>query len=143
MLLLEALVPRDDSERSWEQFALDLAAAHRSTIIPAMPAVLTHGDLWAGNLVSQPGGRITVIDPAVSCTWAEVDLSMLWGCPRPPAADRFFALYQELNPSPPGWTDRMPVLHLRELLSCIAEFGPADAAGISRARDVLAPFYPR
>jgi fructosamine-3-kinase len=112
-------------------------------IIPDMPAVLTHGDLWTGNLVSQPGGRITVIDPAVARTWAEVDLSMLWGCPRPPAADRFFALYQELNPSPPGWTDRMPVLHLRELLSCIAEFGPADAADINRARDVLTPFYPR
>ncbi len=68
---------------------------------------------------------------------------MLWGCPRPPASDRFFALYQEINPSPPGWADRMPVLHLRELLSCIAEFGPADTAGISRVRDVLAPFYPR
>jgi fructosamine-3-kinase len=100
-------------------------------------------DLWAGNLVSQPGGRITVIDPAVSCTWAEVDLSMLWGCPRPRSSDRFFALYQELNPSPPGWTDRMPVLHLRELLSVIAAFGPAAAAHINRARDVLTPFYPR
>lgn len=31
LLLLEALEPRDDSERSWEQFALDLAAAHRGT----------------------------------------------------------------------------------------------------------------
>ena len=208
LLLLEALKPRDDSERCWEQFARDLAAAHRGTtgnrfgwhhdgylgrvrqvntwaasgheffaehrllrylsepavehtlttadrralerlcarlpeIIPVMPAVLTHGDLWAGNLVSQPGGRITVIDPAVSCTWAEVDLSMLWGSPRPAAAGRFFALYQELNPSPPGWTGRMPVLHLRELLSVIAEFGPAAANHVNQARDVLAPFYSR
>jgi fructosamine-3-kinase len=148
LLLLEALTARDDSERSWERFAHDLAAAHRSTagtqfgwhhdgylgqfrqvntwtasghqffaehrllrylsepavdqalttgdrraierlcdrlpeIIPAMPSVLTHGDLWAGNLIGQPSGRITVIDPAVSRTWAEVDLSMLWGSPRP------------------------------------------------------------
>ena len=88
-----------------------------------MPAVLTHGDLWTGNLVSQPGGRITVIDPAVSYTWAEGDLSMLRGNARPPASDRFFSVYQELNPSPPGWMDRMPVLHLRELLSSIAHFG--------------------
>jgi hypothetical protein len=68
---------------------------------------------------------------------------MLRGCPRPPAAERFFAVYQELSSSPPGWTDRMPVWHLRELLSCIAELGPADAASISRTRDVLTPFYPR
>jgi fructosamine-3-kinase len=51
-------------------------------LIPVMPAVLTHGDLWAGNLLSRDDVRITAIDPAVSCTWAEVDLSMLWGCQR-------------------------------------------------------------
>jgi len=31
LLLLEALAARDDSERSWEWFARDLAAAHHST----------------------------------------------------------------------------------------------------------------
>jgi fructosamine-3-kinase len=207
LLLLEALAARDDSEQSWERFARDLAAAHRSTagtrfgwhhdgylgrfrqvntwtasghqffaehrllrylsepaveqalttddrraierlcdrlpeVIPAMPSVLTHGDLWAGNLVSQASGRITVIDPAVSRTWAEVDLSMLWGSPRPPASARFFEIYQELNPSPPGWADRMPILHLREHLSVIAAYGPAAASTINEARDILAPFYP-
>lgn len=71
-------------------------------IIPAMPPVLTHGDLWSSNLLGKVGGGLAVIDPAISCTWAEVDLSMLWSCPRPPASDRFFDVYQELNPSPPG-----------------------------------------
>ena len=208
LLLLEALAPLGDSEQSWERFARDLAAAHRSTagarfgwphdgylgrlrqvntwttsghqffaehrllrylsepaaeqvltaadrraverlcarlpeIIPDMPAVLTHGDLWTGNLVSQPGGRITVIDPAVARTWAEVDLSMLWSNPRPPASGRFFAAYQELNPSPPGWAGRMPILHLREHLSVIAHFGTAAPMTVNRVREILAPFYPR
>lgn len=206
MLLLEALTDRDDSERSWEAFADDLAALHRSTaddrfgwhhdgylgrlrqvntwtadghdffaqhrllrylteppaeqaltatdrraverlcarlpeLIPAMPAALTHGDLWANNLLSRPDGRITVIDPAISRTWAEVDLSMLWSSPRPAASRRFFTRYQELNPSPAGWRARLPVLHLREHLSVIAHFGPNATHAIAHARRTLAPFY--
>ena len=207
LLLLEALAARDDSESSWEAFAHDLAALHRSTVhemfgwaragylgrvvqqnpwtasgheffaqhrvlryldeplvqqeltradqraverfcdrlpelIPVMPAVLTHGDLWPGNLLSREDGRITAIDPAVSYTWAEVDLSMLWGCQRPPPSERFFDLYQELNPLLPGWRERMPLLHVRELLSSMAHLGDADG-GAQRLRRILAPFYLR
>jgi fructosamine-3-kinase len=68
---------------------------------------------------------------------------MLWGSPHPPAAARFFETYQELNPSPPGWANRMPILYLREHLSVIAACGPAAASAISQTRDILAPFYPR
>jgi fructosamine-3-kinase len=123
--------------------ALERLCARLPEIIPDMPAVLTHGDLWTGNLVSQPGGRIAVIDPAVARTWAEVDLSMLWSNPRPPASDRFFAAYQELNPSPPGWTGRMPILHLREHLSVLAHFGAAATETLNLTRETLAPFYSR
>jgi fructosamine-3-kinase len=110
-------------------------------IVPVMPAVLTHGDLWSGNLLSRDG-RIAVIDPAVSYTWAEVDVSMLLCCQRPAASDRFFDVYQELNPSPPGWTERMPFLHVRELLSAMAHMGDTDGA-VRRLRRILSPFYPR
>lgn len=120
--------------------AVERLCARLPEIIPAMPAVLTHGDLWAGNLVAEPDGQIAVIDPAVSFTWAEVDLSQLWGNARPPASDRFFGVYQELNPSPDGWRDRMPVLHLREHFSVIAHFGPAASRTIARVREILSPF---
>jgi len=66
---------------------------------------------------------------------------MLWCCPRPAASDRFFDVYQDINPSPPGWTGRMPLLHLRELLSALANVG--QDARIDRIRDILGPFYSR
>jgi fructosamine-3-kinase len=121
--------------------ALECLCDRLPEIIPVMPAVLTHGDLWPGNILSREDGRLTVIDPAVSYTWAEVDLSMLWCCQRPPPSDRFFDVYQDLNPSPPGWRERMPLLHVRELLSSMSLLGNSDGSA-DRLRAVLAPFYP-
>jgi fructosamine-3-kinase len=122
--------------------ALERLCDRLPQLIPAMPAVLTHGDLWSANLLGRDG-RMTVIDPAVSYAWAEIDLSMLWSCPRPAASERFFTVYQEVSPSPPGWVDRMPILNLRELLSMVAHFGTRAASAIEHVRQVLAPFRDR
>jgi fructosamine-3-kinase len=130
-LVAQALDAAD--RRALERFCDRLAE-----LIPVMPPVLTHGDLWWGNLVSRDDGRMAVIDPAVSCTWAEVDLSMLWGC-QPPPGPRFFDAYQEVNPSPAGWAERMPLLHVREMLS----FTAATGTHADRLRAVLSPFYRR
>ena len=112
LLLLEALVPRDDSAVSWEAFGRDMAGAHR--------AVVSNRFGWAADGWL---GRLRQVN-----TWN---------------ADgyEFFAAYQELNPSPPGWAERMPVLHLRELLSSIAHFGPAASHDLGRVRETLRPFY--
>ena len=104
LLLLESLVPRDDSAGSWEVFAREMAGAHRAVVSARFgwPA-----DGWLG--------RLRQVN-----TWST-----------------------DGHPSPPGWTDRMPVLHLRELLSSIAHFGPAATYDLGRVRDTLGPFYQR
>jgi fructosamine-3-kinase len=107
--------------------------------MPPQPPVLTHDDLWRENILADRAGGPALIDPAVSYSWAEADLSMLYCSPRPPAADRFFAAYTEAAPLAPGWRDRMRVFHLRELLSDIAhnDDGWGAAAAV---REIIAPF---
>ncbi|MFI6348239.1 fructosamine kinase family protein [Streptomyces sp. NPDC050560] len=125
-----------------ERRALERLCAALPDLVPAQPPCLTHGDLWQGNIVATAGGSPALIDPAVSYTWPEVDLSMLWCSPRPPSADRFFAVYRERAGLLDGWRVRMPLLHLRELLSTVAhdmdDWGAAGAV-----RDIIAPFRHR
>jgi hypothetical protein len=64
---------------------------------------------------------------------------MMWLSPRPAAADRFFSTWEAIVCPEPGWTDRAPLLHVREMLSVLAQFnGTAD-----RLRAVLTPFRRR
>jgi fructosamine-3-kinase len=111
-------------------------------LVPEQPACLNHGDLWSGNVLGAPDGGVAVVDPAVSYTWAESELSMLWCSPRPPGSERFFTAYAEVSPLAAGWRERMPVLHLREVLSALAHgVDDWDAAGY--VRGVVAPFRAR
>lgn len=49
---------------------------------------------------------------------------MLYGCGSVP--DEFSAAYLAIHPLEDGWRDRLPILHLRELLSVLAHFGHND-----------------
>lgn len=119
--------------------ALERLCAALPDLLPARPACLTHGDFWAQNVLATADGAPAVIDPAVSYTWADVDLAHLWSTPRPPEAARFFAVYGELTGAGPGWTDRLAYVQLRQHLALMAMFDD-DWGSTDAVRALVAPF---
>ena len=122
--------------------AIEALCAALPDLVPARPPSLTHGDLWTENILATSEGAPVLIDPAVSYTWPEVDLSMLWCSPRPPESELFFDAYREAAPLDDGWEERMPLLYLRELFSTIAH-GDDDWGAADYVRKVIAPFHRR
>lgn len=121
-----------------DRAALERLCARLPDLLPARPAVLTHGDLWAENVLATAAGRPALIDPAVSYTWPEVDVSHLWCSPHPPEAARFFAVYADLTGQDPQWLDRLPLVHLRQSLALMAMFDH-DWGSTGAVRELLAP----
>ncbi|GIF02469.1 fructosamine kinase family protein [Actinoplanes siamensis] len=108
-------------------------------LLPDRPACLTHGDLWARNVLATADGQPALIDPAVSYMWAEVDLAHLWTTAPPPESHRFFDVYAELTGLDDDWPARMPILQLRQHLAVLAQFD--DDWGVAATiRATLAPF---
>ncbi|WP_033253651.1 fructosamine kinase family protein [Kitasatospora phosalacinea] len=125
-----------------DRAALERLCDRLPELLPVRPACLTHGDLWALNVMAAPDGRPALIDPAVSYAWAEVDLAHLWTTAPPPEAQVFFERYAELTGLDRDWRARMPILQLRQHLAVIAQFDSDwGAAGLVRA--TLAPFRRR
>lgn len=122
-----------------DRAALERLCDRLPELLPAGPACLTHGDLWAMNVMADADGRPALIDPAVSYTWAEVDLAHLWTTAPPPEAHVFFTRYAELTGLDRGWRERMPILQLRQHLAVIAQFDP-DWGAADLVRATLAPF---
>jgi len=122
-----------------ERRAVERLCAALPDLIPPHPASLTHGDLWIGNILADRAGQPALIDPAVSRLWPETDLAMLWVQRRPPDADRFFAVYEELARPFPGWRDQAQLLRIWDLFSVIAH--GSDTWGAAEiVRTLIAPF---
>lgn len=126
-----------------DRAGLDRICARLPELVPPAPASLTHGDLARSNIIAD-GRRPALIDPAVSWMWPEVDLSMIYCLglihPQSRLPDRFYAAYADIRPLDDGWRDRMPLLHLRELLSLLAHFGDERWNLVGRIRDVIRTF---
>ncbi|HZU55897.1 MAG TPA: fructosamine kinase family protein [Actinocrinis sp.] len=119
--------------------ALERFCERLPDLLPPRPACLTHGDLWAHNVLATEDGRPAVIDPAVSYMWPEVDLAHLWCSPHPPEAKRFFDVYAQLTGLDDDWRARMPLIQLRQHLAVIAQFD-YDWGAAQQVRDTLKPF---
>ncbi len=125
-----------------DRAALERLCHRLPDLLPDRPACLTHGDLWAQNLLATPDSQPALIDPAVSYMWAEVDLAHVWSTSPPPEAQRFFHGNAELTGLDSGRPARMPILQLRQHLAVLAQFDDDWGAG-DQIRATLAPFRPR
>ncbi|MGV9215508.1 fructosamine kinase family protein [Micromonospora sp. RB23] len=135
--------PRVDAALDREdRAALERLCSRLPELLPVRPACLTHGDLWAQNILATPDGTPALIDPAVSYLWAEVDLAHLWTTSPPPEARRFFDVYAELMSLDDDWQARMPIVQLRQHLAVLAQFDDDWGAG-DQIRATLAPFRSR
>jgi fructosamine-3-kinase len=124
-----------------DRTALERLCDRLPELLPQRPACLTHGDLWAQNVLSTADGRAALIDPAVSYMWAEVDLAHLWITAPPPESRRFFDVYAELTGLDDDWRARMPIIQLRQHLAVLAQFDD-DWGAADTIRATLAPFRP-
>ncbi|MEU5909207.1 fructosamine kinase family protein [Micromonospora sp. NPDC047527] len=122
-----------------DRAALERLCDRLPDLLPDRPACLTHGDLWAQNILATPDGQPALIDPAVSYMWAEVDLAHVWSTAPPPEARRFFDVYAELTSLDSDWRARMPIVQLRQHLAVLAQFDD-DWGAADQIRATLAPF---
>ena len=90
---------------------------------PRPPASLTHGDLWAANVVE---GR-WLVDPAVSFADRELELAYMQLSNSLPV--ELWEAYVDEWPPDPSYEQRRPALQLHKFLNNIRHFGPDRYVG--------------
>ncbi|HWD61403.1 MAG TPA: fructosamine kinase family protein [Humibacter sp.] len=106
-------------------------------LIPDTGACLAHGDMWRNNLVVDRTGGPAFLDPAVSYTWAEVDVAHMLCSGGVP--DAFFLAYGEVRPLHPEWREHARILNLRQLLAMLAGGVPIPTI-VTSIREVVAAY---
>jgi len=98
-------------------------------LLPGGSPVLTHGDLWLGNVVD---GR-WVIDPEVSLADRELDLAYMQMSETNPLPEAFWAAYTEILPIPEDYPRRRAALELHHRLLQVRHFGDSQVPSLARA----------
>lgn len=95
------------------------------------PAVLVHGDLWAGNRLVDRSGRNWVIDPAAHGGHREFDLAMmrLFGG----FGGDCFDAYDSEFPLADGWVERCALHQLAPLVVHAIKFAGGYVSAVDRA----------
>lgn len=100
---------------------LESIAQRLAELLPHMPAVAIHGDLWSGNVHCTESTKPALIDPAVHWGWAEADLAMTSLFGGFPAI--FYETYEETAGIGPDWRERAAVYNLYHVLNHVLIFG--------------------
>ena len=104
------------------------------TMLPDRPTPsLTHGDLWTGNTVD---GR-WVIDPEVSFTDRELDLTHMLGASRNPFPPEFWDAYTSEWPISEDFDERRRILGLHHRLLGVRHFGERSVPALIADLDAL------
>jgi protein-ribulosamine 3-kinase len=105
-------------------------------IYPDEPPSLTHGDLWAGNMIANHDSTPYLIDPAISYSHREMDLAMsrLFGG----YTDEFYFSYNKVYPLVPGFNERVELSQLYYLLVHVNLFGKSY---VSQTRTLLRQYF--
>jgi fructosamine-3-kinase len=100
---------------------------------PAEPPARLHGDLWAGNAMTDAAGHPVLVDPSSHGGHREMDLAMmrLFGG----FGERVFAAYAEVHPLAPGHLDRVPLCQLYPLLVHVNLFGGGYGRSVLQVLD--------
>ncbi len=96
---------------------------------------LLHGDLWAGNRLTDSSGRNWLIDPAAHGGHREFDLAMmrLFGG----YGDACFDAYHDAYPLSAGWQSRISLHQMAPLIVHAIKFGGGYAASVADALNRL------